>query len=64
MTTQVNRTDLLALDYAFQGQPFADIDLTSSSGTLDLAFQGQPFVESAASSGAGAPARPVVFVCT
>lgn len=41
-----NYTNIVTMDWAFQGQPFVDIPVKSTvvlSG-MDYAFQGQPFV--------------------
>lgn len=37
--------ELAGLDYAFQGQPFAEVPATATITlrTLDYAFQGEPF---------------------
>jgi hypothetical protein len=40
-----NKTALQALDIAYQGQPFVQVEAKSLSTTsLDIAYRGQPFV--------------------
>jgi hypothetical protein len=40
-----NYTNLITMDWAFQGQPFVNVPLKATIvlNTLDWAFQGQPF---------------------
>ena len=67
--TAPTKPDLLALDFASDGQPFISVVSTETMDTssLDFARDGQPFV---AAGGAAAPdpgpssARPACFVCT
>jgi len=42
----LDASDLVTMDYAFEGQPFVDVTGKSSIDltTMDYAFQGQPFV--------------------
>ena len=42
----LTRTDLLKMDYTFQGQPFIDVPAKDSIilTTMNYAFQGRPFV--------------------
>jgi len=40
------KSDLLKMDYAFQGQPFVEVPAKSgiNLATMDYVFQAQPFV--------------------
>lgn len=58
--------NLKTLDYAFGGQPAADITAKPTfpaTGTLDYAFGGQPFIASTGTA-TGSAARPVVMTIT
>lgn len=55
-----NKTDLQTLDYAWHGQPFADMESKAlTTVTLDYAWRAQPFVGAApAAAGGGPPHLP------
>jgi hypothetical protein len=44
------KTDLLTMDYSYQGQPFVDVPAQDSIvlSTMDYTYQGQPFVRNEA----------------